>query len=305
MTSADVGNSFENRPKQIRGALQEMVAEMNRRQASDDPHKVLGIRTGFADLDRVISGLRPGSLIVVASRPSMGKSTFALNIASHVALNIELPVLMFNMQMSAIAVAAKLASQVGEIETTQFRTGDLDENDIQHLGAAIQQLEDAPFYVDETPSLTIDEVISRTHDVIAQHGHLGLIVIDYLQLMDPIYADENSAKNHELVMSSLKKMAREIDTPIILLSQLDPNLEKRRNKRPRISDLPVSTIGQYADLLMFLYRDECYDPKSNELGKTELTIGRHRYGATGMIILGSTRLKFSEFSSLQKECEYQ
>ena len=298
MISASIDNALENAPQRIKGALQDMVADMNRRQASADPHKVLGIRTGFADLDQIISGIRPGSLIVIASSPSMGKSTLALNIASHVALNVELPVLMFNMQMSAMAVATKLTSQIGNIETAQFRTGNLDENDIQHLGAAIQKLEGAPFFVDETPSLTIEEIISRTHDVIAQQGHLGLIVIDYLQLMAPIYADDNSVENHEFVMSLLRKMARETDTPIILLSQLNPKLEKRRNKRPRLSDLPVSTIGQYADLLMFLYRDECYDPKSEDMGKTELTIGRHRYGATGMIILGSTRLKFSEFSNI-------
>jgi len=291
-------NSFENAPQRIRGALQDMIADINRRQASDDPHKMIGIRTGFADLDQIISGIRSGSLIVIASRPSMGKSTLALNIASHVALNVKLPVLMFNMQMSGMAIATKLTSQIGNIETSQFRTGNFDESDNQHLDVAIQKLEDAPFYVDETPSLTIEEVISRTHDVVAQQGRLGLIVIDYLQLMNPIYADDNSVKNHELVMSSLRKMARETDTPIILLSQLNPKLEKRRNKRPRLSDLPVSTIGQYADLLMFLYRDECYDPKSEDAGRAELTIGRHRYGATGMIILGSTRLKFSEFSNI-------
>lgn len=298
MTSMSMDDSLENTPQRIRGALQDMIADINRRQASDDPNKMIGIRTGFADLDQITSGIRPGSLSVIASRPSMGKSTLALNIASHVALNFKLPVLMFNMQMSAIAVATKLISQIGCIETTQFGTGELAENDLQHLDAAFKKLEDAPFYVDETPSLTVEEVISRTHDIVAQRGRLSLIVIDYLQLMNPIYADENSVKNHEWVMSSLRKMARETDTPIILLSQLDPKLDKRRNKRPRLSDLPVSTIGQYADLLMFLYRDECYEPKSEDTGRMELTIGRHHYGATGMMILGSARLKFSEFYNI-------
>lgn len=298
MISESMGNSLENAPQRISGALQDMVADINRRKTSDDPHKVLGIRTGFADLDQIISGIRPGSLIVIASRPSMGKSTLALNIASHVALSIKLPVLMFNMQMSAMAVATKLTSQIGGIETTHFRTGELDKNELQSLDAALDKLKEVQFFVDETPSLTVEEILSRTHDVVTQQGRLGLIVIDSLQLIDPIYADDNSVKNHELVLSSLRKMARETDTPIILLSQLDHKLEKRRNKRPRLSDLPVSTIGQYADLLMFLYRDECYYPQSEDVGKTELTIGRHRYGATGMLILGSTRLKFSEFSSL-------
>ncbi|MBI3481108.1 MAG: AAA family ATPase [Nitrosomonadales bacterium] len=297
MISASMGNDFKNGPQRISDALQDMVADLNRRQASDDPHKVFGIRTGFADLDKITSGMRPGSLIVVASRPSIGKSTFALNIASHVALDVKLPVLMFSMEMSAMAVSTKLASQIGNIETTQFRTGKLDENDRQCLDAALEKLEDAPFYVDDVPSLTVEEVLSRTHDVITQQGHLGLIVIDYLQLMDPIYSGDSSDEDYECVMSSLKKLARETNTPVILLSQLNRKMEKRRNKRPRLSDLPARAIGQYADLLMFLYRDECYDHESEDAGTAELTIGRHRYGATGMITLGSTRLKFSEFSN--------
>ena len=298
MVSASMGNGFKNGPQRISDALQDMVADLDRRQDSDDPHKVIGIRTGFAELDQITSGMRPGSLIVIASRPAVGKSTLALNIASHVALNVKLPVLVFSMEMSAMAVATKLTSQIGNIETTQFRTGKLDENDQQHLDAALKKLEDAPFYVDDVPSLTVEDILSRTRDVIAQRGHLGLIVIDYLQLMDPIYSSYNrSVKDYEWVMSSLKEMAREINTPIILLSQLNRKMEKRRNKRPRLSDLPVRTIGQYADLLMFLYRDECYDHESEDAGMAELTISRHRYGATGMITLGSMKLKFSEFSN--------
>lgn len=302
MVSASMGNGFKNGPQRISDALQDMVADLDQRQDSDDPHKVIGIRTGFAELDQITSGMRPGSLIVIASRPSVGKSTLALNIASHVALNVKLPVLVFSMEMSAMAVATKLTSQIGNIETTQFRTGKLDENDRQHLDAALKKLEDAPFYVDDVPSLTVEDILSRTRDVIAQRGHLGLIVIDYLQLMDPIYSSYNrSVKDYEWVMSSLKEMARETNTPIILLSQLDRKMEKRRNKRPRLSDLPARTIGQYADLLMFLYRDECYDHESEDAGMAELTIGRHRYGATGMITLGSMGLKFSEFSNFNDQ----
>lgn len=298
MTTTSIDNSLKNGPQQIGGALQDMIAGINRHQAYDAQHKLVGVCTGFADLDQIISGIRPGSLIVIASRHSMGKSTLALNIASHVALNVNAPVLMFSMQMSAMCVATKLTSKIGDIETAQLRTGDLNESDMQHIDAVLEKLKGAPFYVDETPSLKIEEVLSRTLDVVAKRGRLGLIVIDCLQLMDPIYENDNSVKSHELVMSSLRKMARETDTPIILLSQLNPKLEKRNNKRPRLSDLPVSTIGQYADLLMFLYRDECYNPQSKNTGKAELTIARHRYGATGMITLGSTRLKFSEFSTL-------
>lgn len=232
-----------------------MNADIDRCQTFDDPVQAVGIRTGIADLDQVTSEMRPGSLIVIASRPSMGKSTIAQNIASHVALNVKLPVLMFNMHLSEM-VATKLGS--------------------------------ALLYVDETPSQSIDEVRSRVCDVIAQHGQIGLIVIDYLQLIDPIYSVDSFAEDYEYVLSSLKALARETKATIILLSQLDPKLESRREKRPRLSDLPSTKIGQYADLLIFLYRDEYYNPERE--GNTELKIGRHRYGATEMIILGSAKL---------------
>lgn len=232
-----------------------MNADIGQYQASSDSHKARGICTGITDLDKITSGMRPGSLIVIASRHLMGKSTIAQNIASHVALNVKLPVLMFNMHLSEI-VATKLES--------------------------------ALLYVDETPSQSVDEVRSRVCNVIAQHGQIGLIVIDYLQLIDPIYSVDSSAEDYEYVLSSLKALARETKATIILLSQLDPKLENRRERRPRLSDLPSTKIGQYADLLIFLYRDEYYNPERE--GNTELKIGRHRYGAAEMTILGSAKL---------------
>ncbi|MDZ4200691.1 MAG: DnaB-like helicase C-terminal domain-containing protein [Gallionella sp.] len=303
MTTDKTINDFQPRPRPISEALQELVDDLNRRRSAGDSITLAGIETGFSDLDRHTSGMRPGSLIVIASRPSMGKSTFTLNIASHVAMKTKLPVLMFSMELSAIAMASKLLSQVGKIETWKLRTADLDENDRKNLDAAKEMLKDVPLIVDETTALTAEEIIAKSRDVIARNGRLGLIVIDYLQLMEPISSEDGTTDSYEKVMSVLKTLARETDTPIILLSQLKRKLEKRRNKRPRMSDLPARAIGQYSDLLMFLYRDECYNPDSEYKGMAEIVIGRHRYGPVGMLLLGAMKLEFSEFSNYEVACE--
>lgn len=286
-------------PRPIIEAMQELVDDLNRRRNSSESKKLARVETGFSDLDRHTSGMRPGSLIVIASRPSMGKSTFALNIASHVALNAKLPVLMFSMELSAIAIASKLLSKVGKIETWKLRTGDLDETDRRNLDAAKGKLEDVPLIVDETTALSTEEIIAKSQHIIAQNGKLGLIVIDYLQLMEPFSSDEGNNDSYEEVMYALKALARETDTPIILLSQLNRKLEKRRNKRPRMSDLPAREIGQYADLLMFIYRDEYYNLHSEYKGLAEVIICRHRYGSVGMLFLGAMKLKFSKFSDYE------
>lgn len=288
-----------NHPRQISEALQGLV----RGKSTNDSIKLPRFETGFSDLDRCISGMRTGSLIVIASRPLMGKSTFSLNIAAHVALNLNLPVLMFSMELSAMAIASKLVSQIGKIEMVKLHTGCLDEINRKNLDAALKKLKDTPLFIDETTSLTVEEIIAKSRDVIAQKGRLGLIVIDSIQLMEHISSedteDNNITQDYEKVMSLLKAMAREIDTPIIVLSQLSRKLEKRRNKRPRISDLPAHAIGQYADLLILLYRDECCDPNSEFKGIAEITIGRHRYGSVGMALLGSMKLEFNELSGFE------
>lgn len=301
MTADKTINDFQ--PRQISEALQELADDLDRRKSTDGSFKLAGVETGFPDLDHLISGMRPGSLIVIASRPAMGKSTFALNIASHIALNAKLPVLIFSMDLSAITMASKLVSQMGEIEMAKLRTGDMDDTDRKNLDAAKKILKDVPLIVDETTSLTVEEIIAKSRDVIAQNGRLGLIVIDYLQLMEPISSKDGSIDSYEEVMSALKTFARETDRPVILLSQLNRKLEKRRNKRPRISDLPARVIGQYSDLLMFLYRDECYNPDSEYKGMAEIIIGRHRYGSVGMLLLGAMKLKFSKFSNFEVACE--
>ena len=293
-------NYQKNHPCQINDALQELNEEINRRKFPGGQAKLIGIETGFTDLDKVMSGMRLGSLIVVAARPAMGKFTFALNIASHVALDAKLPVLVFSMEISSVSVASRLVSQVGKVDMKKIRTGKLDEVDQSNLDAAQERIKGAPLFIDDTPSLTIEEIIARSREAAVQHGQLGLIVVDYLQLIAPIALGDGDPEGYSGVMARIRDLAREIDTPIILVSQLSDRLEKRRNKRPRISDLPDRAIGQYSDLLMFMYRDERYNPDSLEKDAAEITIGRHRYGAVGMFLLGTMRMKYCEFSNYMK-----
>lgn len=298
MTTAKTMIDSHLQPRQISEALEELIDEINRRKSTNDSLKLTGIETGFTELDCHTSGMRPGSLIVIASRPSMGKSTFALNIACHIALNAKLPVLMFSMELSAIAIASKLVSQIAKIEMSKLRAGNLDKTDQQSLDVAKKTLKDVALIVDETTALKTEEIIAKSRDIISQNGRLGLIVIDHLQLIAPINSQDSINNSYEEVMSALKTLARETNTPVVLLSQLNRKLEQRRNKRPRISDLPARVIGQYADLLMFLYRDECYNSDSQDKGMAEVIIARHRYGSVGMLALGTMQLQFSKFTNL-------
>lgn len=298
MAIANGSIGFEQKlPLPISGALQELVDDMGRQVNSNGSRKFSGIETGFSDLDSCISGMRPGSLIVIASRPSMGKTTFAMNIASHVALNAKFPVLMFSMDLSSIAIAGRLASQIGGIETYKLRTGELDEADHKNLDGAIEKLRDNPFFIVDTPSLAVQEIIVQSQDFITHHGKPRLIIIDHLQLIETIGSVGNAVEAYEEVMATLKALARQTDIRVILLSNLSRKVDTRRNKRPRMSDFPARAIGQYADLLMFIYRDEVYDPDSSDKNTAEITIARHRYGSTGVITLGAMKLKLGEFSN--------
>lgn len=283
-----IGNAI-----QINEALQELVAEIDRLSQPGGTIKLAGIETGFGDLDDRISGLRPGSLTVIASRPALGKTTLALNIASHIAFKVGQPVLIYSLGRSNFMLANALVSHVGKIESWKLRTGQLDEKDRILLNATLSSIKDAPLYIDEASGLSVEEIVNKTSDFILKHGHVGLIVIDDLQAIIPI---DNPMNDYSKVMSTLNKLARETDTAIILTSQLNRKLETRRNKRPRICDLPAHSIEQYADLLMFLYRDEVYDPDSDDRGLAEVIIGRNRYGPLGPLLLGSNQLNCCSFT---------
>ena len=274
-----------NRPRAIAEALSGMMEEFNFSRDAARPFGRVGVCTGFDDLDNVISGLKPGSLVVIAGRPSLGKSCFALNIASHVALEQKLPTLIFSMDFSSMQVAARLVCQTGSIDIYDFRIGNMDADTRARAGVAIEKLKSADLYIDETPALKVSDICSRTQKVFDKHGQLGVVVIDYLQAMNPIYSEGGSAKNYNAVMFALRQLAKEINAPIIVLSRLSRRLEKRKNKRPRLSDLPSEGIFQNADLMLFLYREEVYDPDTQDKGIAEVIIGRNRHGPVGIVRL--------------------
>jgi replicative DNA helicase len=246
-----------------------------------------GISTGFTDLDKKTSGLQKSDLIVVAGRPSMGKTAFAMNIIESVAIYQNLPVLFFSMEMSSESILMRMMSSVGDIEQNKIRSGQLDEaTDWTKITSVMATLQDKLFFIDDTQSLHPIEMRSRARRIARQHGSLGLIVIDYLQLMHYPEKFDNRSNEISAISRALKGLAKEMDVPVIALSQLNRSLENRENRRPRSSDLRESgAIEQDADVILFIYRDEVYHPESNDKGIAEIIIGKQRNGPIGEIKL--------------------
>ena len=252
----------------------------------DDPSDVTGVPTGFTDLDRMTSGMQPGDLVVVAGRPSMGKTSLALNIGEHVALAAGLPVVVFSMEMGASQLALRLIGSVGRLDQHKLRTGRLAADDWEKLTAALGRLNEAPILIDETPALNAIEVRSRARRLMRTYGKLGLVIVDYLQLMQATASGENRATEISEISRSMKSLAKELKVPVMALSQLNRSLEQRPNKRPVMSDLRESgAIEQDADVILFIYRDEVYNPETQDKGVAEIIIGKQRNGPTGTIRL--------------------
>ena len=242
--------------------------------------------TGFADLDRMTSGFQPGDLIIVAGRPSMGKTALALNMAEHVALDAGLPVGIFSMEMSAAQLAMRLLGAIGKLDQHKLRTGRLAEDDWRRLTDAVGRLSEAPIHIDETAALNALELRARARRLHRQYGQLGLIVVDYLQLMSASSQGENRATEISEISRSLKALSKELNVPVVALSQLNRSLEQRPNKRPVMSDLRESgAIEQDADVILFIYRDEVYNPDSPDKGRAEVIIGKQRNGPIGTVML--------------------
>jgi replicative DNA helicase len=261
-----------------------------------------GIPTGFADLDDMLSGLHPSDLIIVAARPGMGKSALATNIAENVAIGHAIPVAVFSMEMPGVQMSMRMMSSLGRINAHRVRSGKLDDDDWPRLTAAVSLLNDAPIFIDDTPTMRIPDLCNRARQIKKEHG-LGLIIVDYLQLLvDPNSTDED--EQILLVMRSLKSLARELELPVIILSQLNRALEKKHNKRPVMSDVPGSgTIEQYADVILLMYRDEYYNPNSPTKGTAEIIIAKQRSGPTGDIRLTflGEYVRFENYVALQRE----
>ena len=270
----------------IQPLLTQVVERIDLLYSRDNPSDVTGVATGFADLDERTSGLQPGDLVIVAGRPSMGKTAFALNIAEHVALDGKQPVAIFSMEMAGTQLAMRLLGSVGRLDQHKLRTGKLDDNDWPRLTNALGRLNDAPVFIDESAALTALELRARARRLHRQHRGLGLIVVDYLQLMSSTSQGENRATEISEISRSLKALAKELSVPVVALSQLNRSLEQRPNKRPVMSDLRESgAIEQDADLILFIYRDEVYNDSSQEKGIAEIIIGKQRNGPIGTVKL--------------------
>jgi len=246
---------------------------------------ITGVSSGFKDLDDMTSGLQAGDLVIVAGRPSMGKTSLAMNIAESAAVGSKLPVAIFSMEMPGEQLAMRMMASLGRINAHKVRTGKLEDDDWPRLTHAIGMLAEAPMFIDDTPALTPLELRTRARRLKREHG-LGLIVVDYLQLMQAPESSENRATEISGITRSLKGLAKELGVPVIALSQLNRSLEQRPNKRPVMSDLRESgAIEQDADVILFIYRDEVYNEDSQDKGTAEIIIGKQRNGPTGKVKL--------------------
>ena len=246
---------------------------------------VTGLPTGLTDLDQLTTGLQPADLIIVAGRPSMGKTTLAMNMAEHVAIKSSQPVLVFSMEMPADALAMRMMSSLGRLDQHRLRTGKLNDNDWPRITSAVHMLSEAPLFIDDTPALSPTELRARARRLVKEQGSLGLIVVDYLQLMRVTGSkvDNRTAEISE-ISRSLKALAKELRVPVIALSQLNRSLEQRQDKRPMMSDLRESgAIEQDADLICFIYRDEVYNEDSPDKGCAEIIVAKQRNGPIGRV----------------------
>ena len=273
---------------ELQPLLTQVIERIDELYHRDNPSDVTGTPTGFTDLDSMTSGLQPGDLVIIAGRPSMGKTALALNIAEHVGVDNRMPVGVFSMEMGGTQLAMRMLGSVGRLDQHRLRTGRLRDEDWPRLTHAVGKLNDAPIHIDETPALNALELRARARRLHRQYGKLGLIVVDYLQLMSSTSQGENRATEISEISRSLKALAKELQVPLIALSQLNRSLEQRPNKRPVMSDLRESgAIEQDADLILFIYRDEVYNPDSQDKGTAEIIIGKQRNGP-----IGTTRLTF-------------
>jgi replicative DNA helicase len=284
-----IGEEGSRQKQGFQGIDKLVVSLIDRVQELHDngAEEVTGVRTGFYSLDRMTAGLQKGDLIVLAARPSMGKTAFALNIAEHVAVQEGLPVLVFSMEMGASQLALRLVGSLGRIDQQHLRTGRLDSGEWERLTGAVEQLSKVQLLIDETAGLTSSELRARARRMARQFGTLGLIVIDYLQLMSGSSgSDENRATELGEISRGLKALAKELQCPVLALSQLNRSVESRNDKRPMMSDLRESgAIEQDADIIMFIYRDDYYNKDSKTPGVSEIIVAKQRNGPVGKVDL--------------------
>ncbi len=288
------GKTYVTMPETLKAAFQK-IEELH-----TNAQDITGIATGFSDLDKMTAGMQPSDLIIIAGRPAMGKTTFAMNIAENAAIRHDIPVAVFSMEMSSLQLVMRLFSSLGQIDQSKLRTGRLDDADWPNLTSAMTMLNKTKFFIDETPSLSPSELRARARRLKKEHD-IGLLVVDYLQLMAIPGNNENRATEVSEISRTLKAIAKELNIPVLALSQLNRSLEQRPNKRPVMADLRESgAIEQDADLILFIYRDEVYNAETTkDKGMAEIIIGKHRNGSTGKVNLSfqGPYLRFANYVS--------
>jgi len=298
----------EDRPNQggpqgVNPLLKEAVERIDELFGNQD--SLTGITTGFDDLDDRTGGLQKSDLIIVAARPSMGKTTFAMNLVENALMSSNKPILVFSLEMPSASLVTRMLSSLGRINQTKVRNGQLEDDDWPKLTAAVNMLKNKPLFIDDQAGISPNEMRTRARRIVREHGPLGMIMVDYLQLMQ-IKTGKTESRTNEIseISRSLKAIAKEMECPVVALSQLNRSLEQRPNKRPVNSDLRESgAIEQDADVIMFIYRDEVYNEDSPEKGVAEIIIGKQRNGP-----IGTTRLafigKYTRFENLAHSYDY-
>ena len=295
---AERGKRGQRGFRSIRTLLSAAVDRIDKLFQQDDP--ITGVPSGFSDLDEMTAGLQPSDLIIIAGRPSMGKTTLALNFAENAAIKYQVPVAIFSMEMPGEQLALRMMSSLGRIDQHKIRTGKLEDDDWPRLTSAVSLLDTAPLFIDDTPSLSPTELRARARRLKREHN-LGMIIIDYLQLMQVAGTRENRTTEISEISRNLKALAKELELPVIALSQLNRGLEQRTDKRPVMSDLRESgAIEQDADVIMFIYRDEVYNEDSPHKGLAEIIIGKQRNGPIGKRFL-TFRGQFTRFENYSED----
>lgn len=292
---------LKNKFVHVKDSLAEAFDRIDKIHKDKDKGSIRGVPSGFRDLDNLTAGFQNSDLIILAARPSMGKTSFALNLAEHAAIDRKLPVGIFSLEMSKEQLIERLLASQAGVDSWKLRTGNLVDEDFPKIGFGMGVLSEAPLFIDDSAGGNIMEIRAKARRLQMEHG-LGMIVIDYLQLMEGRShgSDNNRVQEISEISRSLKGLARELNVPIIALSQLSRAVEHRPDKRPQLSDLRESgSIEQDADVVMFLYRDDYYDPESDRKGITEILIKKHRNGPTGAVGLFFNPAQM-RFSNLEK-----
>lgn len=276
----------------------EQLEQLEARQAD-----VTGVPTGFHDLDGLLSGLHPGNLVIVAARPAMGKSSFVLNVAHNVARTARLPVVLFSLEMSWMEIVQRLISGDARVDSKSLRTGKLSQADWLRVSRSVGNLDQDPIFIDDTSSISMGEIRAKSRRLKSKHG-LGLVIIDYLQLMTSPRRTENRVQEVTEISRSMKVLAKELDVPVLAVSQLSRNPEQAgrgSDRRPRLADLRDSgSIEQDADVVMFVYRDEMYNKETEKRGEAEIIVAKHRNGPTDTVNLAFLE-RYTKFENLARQ----